>query len=151
MERHLFREMYGAEVIHRILSGRGVSNELHAFDGDRHVPFLREDGSVDFPIYDEIKEQTASFFASKMVVSPVNLRQDPEDPTSFIIDNTEVVTCLWQVEGGVLLGKGDDAIRVLFFPDAPVHAVSVSGEYASGWTFNETVRLELNYEGKDKN
>ena len=151
VERHLFREMYGAEVIHRILSGRGVSNELHAFDGDRHVPFLREDGSVDFPIYDEIKEQTASFFASKMVVSPVNLRQDPEDPTSFIIDNTEVVTCLWQVEGGVLLGKGDDAIRVLFFPDAPVHAVSVSGEYASGWTFNETVRLELDYEGKDKN
>ena len=32
-----------------------------------------------------------------------------------------------------------------------LHAVSVSGEYASGWTFNETVRLELDYEGKDKN
>ena len=76
-----------------------------------------------------------------MVVAPVSLRQDPEDPQLFIIDNTEVGTCLWKVEGGVLVGKGDDAARILLFPDAPVHSVSVSGEYLSGWTFNETIEL----------
>ena len=140
-DRHVFREMYGAGVIHRILKERGVSNELHAYEGDRHNPFLREDGTVDYPVYDEIKESTAAFFASKMVVAPVNLRQDPEDTQLFLIDNSEVEICLWQVEGGVIVGKGDDAARILLFPDAPVHSVSVSGEYASGWTFNETVRL----------
>ena len=142
VERHTFREMYGAGVIHRILKRQGVSNELHAFDGDRHNLFLREDGTVDFPVYDEIKEQTSSFFASKMVVAPVNLRQDPEDPQLFMIDNTEVETCLWNVEGGVLLGKGDDAARVLLFPDAPEHSVSVSGVYTSGLTFYESVAVE---------
>ena len=138
---HLFRTMYGSGEIDRILKGRGVPSELHAYGGARHNLFLGEDGLVDYPVYDEIKEQTASFFASKMVVAPVSLRQDPEDPQMFVIDNTEVGTCLWDVEGGVLLGKGNDAIRVLFFPDAPVHSVSVSGMYVSGLTFYESVNL----------
>ena len=141
VDLHPFREMYGAGVIHRILKGNGVANELHAFDGARHNLFYGDDGLVDYPVYDEIKDRTAAFFASKMVVAPVALRQDPEDPQLFVIDNTEVETCLWDVQGGVLLGKGDDAVRVLFFPDAPEHKVSVSGEYISGLTFYETVEL----------
>ena len=141
VERHVFREMYGAGVIHRVLKRAGTPNELHAFDGDKHDLFLDDEGNIDYPLYDEIKEQTANFFASRMVVAPVSLRQDAEDPQLFIIDNTEVETCLWQVEGGVLVGKGDDAARVLLFPDAPVHSVSVSGEYLSGETFNETIAL----------
>jgi hypothetical protein len=140
-DRHAFREMYGAGVIHRVLKRYGVTSELHAFTGARHSLFIGEDGLADYPVYDEIKDQTAAFFASKMVVAPVSLRQDPEDPQLFVIDNSEVETCLWDIQGGVLLGKGDDAIRVLFFPDAPEHAVSVSGEYISGLTFYETVAL----------
>ena len=140
-ERHAFREMYGAGVIHRVLKRCGVSSELNAFRGERHNLFIGEDGLVDYPVYDEIKDRTAAFFASRMVVAPVSLRQDPEDPQLFVIDNTEVETCLWDIQGGVLLGKGDDAIRVLFFPDAPEHKVSVSGEYISGLTFYETVEL----------
>ena len=139
--RHAFREMYGAGVIHRVLKRYGVSSELNAFRGERHNLFIGEDGLVDYPVFDEIKDRTAAFFASRMVVAPVSLRQDPEDPQLFVIDNSEVETCLWNVEGGVLLGKGDDAIRVLFFPDAPEHKVSVSGVYISGLTFYETVAL----------
>ena len=139
--RHAFREMYGAGVIHRVLKRYGVSSELNAFRGERHNLFMGEDGLVDYPVFDEIKDRTAAFFASRMVVAPVSLRQDPEDPQLFVIDNSEVETCLWDIQGGVLLGKGDDAIRVLFFPDAPEHAVSVSGEYISGLTFYETVAL----------
>ena len=141
VERHVFREMYGAGVIHRVLKRAGTPNELHAYDGEKHNLFLDDEGDINFPVFDEIKEQTASFFASRMVVAPVSLRQDPEDPQLFIIDNTEVETCLWHVEGGVIVGKGDDAARILLFPDAPVHSVSVSGEYLSGWTFNETIEL----------
>ena len=140
-DRHPFREMYGAGVIHRVLKRYGVTSELHAFPGARHNLFIGEDGLVDYPVYDEIKDQTAAFFASKMVVAPVSLRQDPEDPQLFVIDNSEVETCLWDVQGGVLLGKGDDAVRVLFFPDAPEHKVSVSGVYISGLTFYESVEL----------
>ncbi len=141
VERHVFREMYGAGVIHRVLKRAGTANELHAYNGARHNLFLDDEGNIDFPVYDEIKEQTAAFFASRMVVAPVSLRQDAEDPQLFLIDNTEVETCLWKVEGGVLVGKGDDAARILLFPDAPVHSVSVSGEYLSGETFNETIEL----------
>ena len=140
-DRHPFREMYGAGVIHRVLKRHRVTNELHAFNGARHNLFLGDDGIIDYPVYDEIKEQTAAFFASKMVVAPVSLRQDPEDPQLFIIDNTEVETIFWNVEGGVLVGRGDDAARVLMFPDAPVHSVSISGLYASGMTFYDHVDL----------
>lgn len=140
-DRHAFREMYGAGVIHRVLKRYGVSSELNAFRAERHNLFIGEDGLVDYPVFDEIKDRTAAFFASRMVVAPVSLRQDPEDPQLFVIDNSEVETCLWDIQGGVLLGKGDDAIRVLFFPDAPEHKVSVSGVYISGLTFYETVAL----------
>ena len=140
-DRHPFREMYGAGVIHRVLKRYGVSSELNAFRGERHNLFIGEDGLVDYPVYDEIKDRTAAFFAARMVVAPVSLRQDPEDPQLFVIDNSEVETCLWDIQGGVLLGKGDDAIRVLFFPDTPEHKVSVSGVYISGLTFYETVAL----------
>lgn len=140
---HVFREMYGSGIIHRVLRRLGTSSELYTYPGMHHDLFLRDDGTVDFPMYDEIKEQTASFFASRMVVAPVSLRQDSEDPQLFIIDNSEVETCLWHVEGGVLLGKGNDAVRVLFFPDAPVHSVSVSGEYSSGQTFYDTVNVDV--------
>ena len=141
VERHPFREMYGAGVIHRVMRRYGISNELHAYNGVRHNLFYGDDGLIDYPVYDEIKEQTAAFFASRMVVAPVSLRQDPEDPQLFVIDNTEVDTCLWDIEGGVLLGKGDDAARVLMLPDAPAHSVSVSGVYASGMTFYDHVDL----------
>ena len=140
---HVFREMYGSGIIHRVLRRLGTSSELYTYPGMHHDLFLRDDGTVDFLMYDEIKEQTASFFASRMVVAPVSLRQDTEDPQLFIIDNSEVETCLWHVEGGVLLGKGNDAVRVLFFPDAPVHSVSVSGEYSSGQTFYDTVTVDV--------
>ena len=136
---HVFREMYGSGVIDRVLKRQGTSTELHSYEGMHHDLFLQDNGNLDYPVYDEIKEQTAAFFASRMVVAPVSLRQDPEDPQRFVIDNTEVETCLWDVQGGVLVGKGDDAARVLFFPDMPVHSVSVSGVYASGITFFETV------------
>ena len=140
-ESHPFRKMYGAGLIHRILKGRGVQSELHAFDEERHDLFTDEDGTVDYPRYDEIKELTARFFATKMVTSPVSLRQDPEDEQLFLIDRSEVDVCQWQVEGGVILGKSDDTARILLFPDAAVHSVSVSGTYTSGLTFFETVSL----------
>jgi len=140
-DMHAFREMYGAGTVHRILRSLGVTSELHAFDGSRHDLLFREDGTFDFPLFDEIKEQTARFFSTKMLTNPVSLRQDPEDAQVFLINDIEVTECFWKVEGGVIVAKSFDTARVLLFPDTPVHSVSVSGTYTSGMTFNETVEL----------
>lgn len=138
---HPFRTMYGAGEIHRILKERGVQSELITFDEQWHDMFQGKDGDIDYPRFDIIKEQVARFFASKMETSPVSLRQDPEDEQLFIIDKSEVDICQWQVEGGVIIGKSDDTIRILLFPDAEEHSVSVSGIYTSGLTFFETIAL----------
>ena len=140
-ERHPFRKMYGAEVIHRVLKSRQVRQELHAYDGNRHNLILDDEGITDYPVFDEMKELTARFFAPLMLTSPVNLRQDPEDPQVFLIDNSEVDTCLWLIEGGAVVSKSADAVRILMFPDEKSHSVTVSGMYTSGLTFNETVLL----------
>jgi len=140
-ERHAFRKMYGAEVIHRVLKARSVRQELHVYDGVRHDLILDDDGLTDYPVFDEMKELTARFFAPLMLTSPVNLHQDPEDPQVFLIDNSEVDTCLWLVEGGAVVSKSADTIRILLFPDEKTHSVTVSGIYTSGLTFNETVLL----------
>ena len=114
---------------------------MHAYDAERHDLFYLDDGTIDYPFFDSVKEMTARFFSSRMETSPVSLRQDPEDLQVFVINDTEVQTCLWKVEGGVILGKSSDTIRVLLFPDASEHSVSVSGVYSSGLTFFETVDL----------
>ena len=138
-DRHPFRKVYGAGVIHRILKSRGVRSELHAYDGKRHNLFLLSNGKADLDKYNEISEQTAAFFASEMVVSPVSLHQDPEDSQLFVIDKSDVTSYSWKVEGGVIMGNGEGTVRVLLFPDVPYHSVSVSGEYSFGQTFNEKV------------
>ena len=140
-ERHPFRKVYGSGVIHRILKSRGVHSELHAYDGKRHNLFLLSNGKADLKLFDEIKEQTASFFSSEIVVFPVSLHQDPLDPQLFVIDKNDVVAYSWNVEGGVVLGTGEGTVRVLMFPDAPANAVSVSGVYSFGQTFDESVVL----------
>ena len=143
-DNHPFRKMYGSGVIHRILSSRGVRSELHAYKGKRHNLFLLSDGKADLDRYNEILGQTVEFFSSEMVVSPVSLHQDQEDSQLFVIDKSDVETYSWLVEGGVILGSGDGTIRVLLFPDVPVHSVSVSGVYSFGQTFDETVHLYEN-------
>ena len=140
-ETHAYRKVYGAGEIDRILRQCGVSSELHATDGERHDLVLSDDGKVDYPLFDEIKDRTARFFAGRMETSPVSLRRDPEDPQLLVIDKSEVGVCLWHVEGGAVIGKSDDTIRVLLFPDEPVHSVTVSGFYTSGLAFYETVTL----------
>lgn len=140
-DAHPFRKMFGAGIIDRILKSGHVSSELHAYDAERHDLFYLDDGTIDYPFFDSVKEMTARFFSSRMETSPVSLRQDPEDLQVFVINDTEVQTCLWKVEGGVILGKSSDTIRVLLFPDASEHSVSVSGVYSSGLTFFETVDL----------
>ncbi len=140
-ERHPFRKVYGAGAIHRILKNQGVPSELHAYKGKRHNLFLLSNGKADLKMYDEIKEQTAAFFSREMVVMPVALHQEPGDSQLFAIDKNDVTDYSWEVEGGVILGKGEGTVRVLMFPDAPVHRVSVSGVYSFGQTFNETLTL----------
>ena len=141
-DTHPFRKMYGAGIIHRILKSRGVRSELHAYDGKRHNLFLLSNGKADLKMYEEIKERTAAFFSSEMVVSPVSLHQDSEDPQLFVIDKSDVTDFSWNVEGGVILGNGDGTIRVLLFPDAPVHSVSASGVYSFGQTFDEKLIIK---------
>ena len=138
-QKHPFRKMYGSGVIHRILKSRGVTSELHAFEGKRHNLFLLTNGKADLKTYNEIREQTSAFFSSKMVVIPVSLHQDPLDPQLFVIDRRDVTSYSWKVEGGAVLGTGEGTVRVLMFSDAPTHSISVSGTYSFGQTFNETV------------
>ena len=68
-------------------------------------------------------------------------RERPPRGASLVLYSCQHERSPVPFQGGVLIGKGDDAARVLLFPDAPVHSVSVSGVYASGLTFFETVEL----------
>ena len=140
-EEHPFRKMYGSGVIDRILKKRGVQTELYAYEEGLHDLSVSQDGLPDYPRFDDIKEKVARFFATKMETSPVSLRQDSEDEQLFLIDKSEVDVCEWYVEGGVILGKSEDTVRILLFPDADERSVSVSGLYTSGLSFFEKLAL----------
>ena len=57
------------------------------------------------------------------------------------IDGTDVKNATWAVDGGVIMDSGKAVAKILLFPDAPTHSVTVSGEYNNGLTFKNEVPL----------
>ena len=138
----VFPKMHGSYVIDRVLQNRGVHSELHASVEPRHTLYVNDADEIIPEIFQEIQDGMEAFFSSEMTPCPISLHQDRQDPQLFHIDASEVERCYWKAEGGVVLEKTDNSVRVLMLSGASEHSVAVSGLYRSGMAFYETVKLD---------
>ena len=136
----LFDKMYGSYEIDQELKKKGRRTVLHTFRGNKHSLHLDENGRIAQQFYD-IRDKMAAFFAEEMTPAQVSLKKKKGEPQVFFFAANNVRKCYWKVEGGAILSSGKTEARVLLFPDAPTHSVSVSGEYSSGALFEGTLSL----------
>ncbi|MCR5709345.1 MAG: alpha/beta hydrolase [Bacteroidales bacterium] len=134
----VFEKMYGSLFIDQQARRLGYRSELHTYSEKAHALHQDEEGNL-LPRFYEIEHLLADFFSSEMEAEPVRSHLDSEQ--WIRVNNRSVRHLSWKLEGGVVRETASDGIRVLLMPDAPVHRVTVTGDYRSGMTFKETINL----------
>ena len=129
----LFDTMYGSGEITPYARSLGRRVELHSYDMPGYHT-LHLDGNRVNHIFYEIETGLRDFFSSVMLPHPVSI-QHVQGSSFFSIDDTDVSEISWKVEGGVILESDHEKVKVLLFPGAMDHTVTVSGRYRSGLTF----------------
>ena len=140
----LFPEMHGSSVVDRVLKRRGIRSELHAFKGERHRLHLN-DMKIDEENFLLIQNGLEAFFSSEMVDHPVSIVHDLQDRQLFYIspESSEVKESYWKVDGGFIIDRNADEVRIILNPDVSEHSLTVSGIYKdSGLAFTETLMLD---------
>ena len=69
--------------------------------------------------------------------STFGLQRDDQNPQLYRIDDEGVTLVSWQAEGGLILGRTDDGVRVIWLDDAPKHLLRASGLSALGVPFKQ--------------
>lgn len=142
LNKLVFPMMHGSYVVDRVLRSQGVHSELHTSHELRHTLHVNDADEIIPEVFQEIQDAMEAFFSSEMAPCPISLHQDQQNPQLFHIDASEVERCYWRAEGGVILEKTDNTVRVLMLSGFPEHSVSASGLYRSGMAFYETVKVD---------
>lgn len=132
-----FDTMYGSSEVDARAREKGMMTKFNSY----HIPDVHSldrnsaDGSLN-GIFEDIDKGMTEFFEEAMILHPVKIRHGLRQ--AYVIDMTDVTSCSWKVEGGLLLSVRGGVARVLFFADAPEHIITVTGKYRSGRTFTDT-------------
>ena len=147
---HPFQDVFGNELITPIMYGDGEiipyakslgrKAVLHKYDlPGIHSINIGEGNKINHISY-EIQYALRDFFADVMLPHPAHFRI-LSGSQNIRIDGTDVKNATWSVEGGAIMEAGKSAAKILLFPDAPTHSVTVCGEYKNGLTFKNEVPL----------
>ena len=138
LNRLLFPPMYGSGKITEYLGSNRAA--LYSYDlPNTHTLHVDKDGRLNARFY-EIKTAMRDFFSSVMIPSPVAVKHTDNLQTFYAV-SSDIDSLYWRVEGGVIVNQKDCSVDVLLFPDAPSHAVVVSGKYKSGLTFRNNCKI----------
>ena len=139
-----FNPIYGSSTINDKATALGLRSELHTCSGCGHSLHVNEDGTLSDYFYETILPTTTRFLCKELmgneIVELVRTQPDSQWFEALGIDNVSELH--WQVEGGVVIGGGDNKVKVMLFADAPKRAVSVCGKYKNGVEFRETWKDE---------
>ena len=127
--------MYGSQAIHRHLDSIHVRNKLYPLEGCGHAPHQEKDGRLNEHYY-FIQQKMQEFFYPELK-STFGLQRDDQNPQLYRIDDEGVTLVSWQAEGGLILGRTDDGVRVIWLDDAPKHLLRASGLSALGVPFKQ--------------
>lgn len=147
---HPFQDVFGNGLITPVMYGDGQiipyaqslgrKAVLHKYDlPGIHAINIGDDFKINHLSY-EIQYALRDFFADVMLPHPANFRIF-SGSQEIKIDPTDVKLASWAVDGGVIMESDKGFAKVLLFPDAPSHSLTVSGEYKNGLTFNKNVPL----------
>lgn len=135
-QKVFFDEMYGSSVIHQKANELGIRSLLHTFHGQGHTLHLDENRRLNDNFF-IIQSEMVDFFYDELIPNPVCIIHDENDYQLFTIDTTDIVAVDWNVVGGILIEESNGIIRALWFDDAPIQELRVSGYYKNGAGFED--------------
>lgn len=136
----LFDKMYGSKAIHKRMDDLHIHNAFYPIEGGRHSPYTDADGSLNSTYY-FIQNKIQSFFLQELSGN-TTISYDKQNPSEFSIDNPDVKSLSWKVEGGFITDRHDQTISVLWRNDKSQHSVTASGILNNGATFNKKLQIK---------
>jgi dienelactone hydrolase len=147
---HPFQDVFGNELITPVMYGDGEiipyaqslgrKAVLHKYDlPGIHSINIGEDFKINKESY-VIQYALRDFFADVMLPNPAKFRIFA-DSQIIRIEGTDVAESTWKLTGGAIQSTGKANAKILLFPDAPEHKLTVSGKYTNGLTFFEELPL----------
>ena len=142
VNQFLCNKMYGSKCIHEQALLKGMKSELHTKTGGGHSLHVNDDGTLSV-YYTYINNITARFLYLRMFPRPtLNSNYVGQQQWFELDDAGELLTCVWEAEGGLVLQTEPNRARVLFFADADKHRMHISGKEKNGQSYNETYNIE---------
>ena len=135
----ILNKMYGSLVIHIEAKKLGLREELHIFEAAGHSPHVDVDDNLNENFY-FISEKIRDFLYEEVIKDECRIVSHPATPFNRALPYYKI-TCdnyrdiYWSIEGGIITGKKDNLIKVIWFKEAPKHKLVVSGSYNDGAGF----------------
>lgn len=135
----VLEKMYGSLPIHIEAKKLGRREELHIIESAGHSPHVDVDDNLN-EIFDFITENVREFIYEEVVPEICVIESKPLTPfpraMAFYQTSCEdYKEIYWQIDGGIITGRKDNAVRVVWFDTASKHKLILSGCYADGAGF----------------
>ncbi len=135
----VLEKMYGSLKIHIEAKKLGVREELHIIESAGHSPHVDVNDNLN-EIFDFISVEVRDFLYDEMYPVKCEIVTKPATPFNRAMPVYET-TCTdynnlqWAIEGGIITGKKNNAVRVIWFDNAGKHKLMLSGCYRDGTGF----------------
>lgn len=134
----VFSKMYGSSMIDQRARTLGYRTQLYTYTEPAHALHQDPEGNLT-PHFYEFEHLMADFFSAEMEDDPVRVHL--ESGQWIRVGSKAAGSLSWRVEGGLIRETAPDGIRILLFPDASSHRITLTGTYPSGTTFREEMVL----------
>lgn len=132
-----FDKMFGSNIIHKALANKKIHKEFYPLDSLGHAPWKDEHHKLNNTYY-FIEKKMSNFLADDLVYD-VTIKQ--EDGTHYSITSTNVKDIHWQVNGGIVIPREDNAndyveVRWLSDENQNKYQIKASGALANDAVFS---------------
>lgn len=129
----LFDKMYGSAAIHRRLNELNIRNEFYPLEGKNHGPHIDKSQHLTNDFY-FIQSKIENFFYKELKKN-VSIEESTTDPQIYCVNDPNISSINWKVEGGYILNVNGTNVRVVWNRDAKTHKIEVSGLHKNGTSF----------------
>ncbi|MDD4149504.1 MAG: alpha/beta hydrolase [Bacteroidales bacterium] len=135
----ILNKMYGSLLIHIAAKEIGIREKLHVFENAGHSLNVDVDNNLN-ENFNFISENVKDFLYAELVPIECKIISNPPTPFQRAMPYYKT-TCdeyrdiYWSIKGGIITGKKNNMVKVIWFRDEIEHKLIVSGSYSNGAAF----------------
>ncbi|MDR2011130.1 MAG: alpha/beta hydrolase [Bacteroidales bacterium] len=133
---YILNKVYGSALIHQKAQEIGLREELHKYEVEKHTIYTDENDNINEE-FNIISENIRDFFHEEMIYDQCSIISIPKLPykaamMKYQTSNHNYKELYWKIEGGLILSTEKNSVNVIWFKDANIHKLTLSGFYKGG-------------------